>query len=73
MRLLLERGADANARQQLDYTALHGAASRGDIEMGKLLLSHGAVRDAKGSDGMTPADIARKYGKPEFAEWLESF
>jgi len=72
MRLLLERGADVNARQQLDYTALHGAASRGDIEMAKLLLAHGAVRDAKGSDGMTPAGIARKYGKPEFAEWLES-
>jgi hypothetical protein len=40
--------------------------------MGTLLLAHGAVRDAKGSDGMTPADIARKYGKPEFAEWIES-
>lgn len=72
MRMLLDRGADANARQQLDYTALHGAASRGDIEMAKLLLAHGAQRDAKASDGMTPADVARKYGKAEFAEWLES-
>lgn len=72
MRMLLERGADANARQQLDYTALHGAASRGDIEMAKLLLAHGAQRDAKASDGMTPADVARKYGKAEFVEWLES-
>lgn len=71
MRLLLERGADVNARQQLDYTALHGAASRGDIEMATLLLAHGAIRDAKGTDGMTPAGIARKYGKPAFAEWLE--
>jgi ankyrin repeat protein len=72
MRLLLERGADANARQQMDYTPLHGAASRGDIEMAKLLLEHGAQRDAKGTDGMTPADVARKYGKPEFVEWIES-
>ena len=72
MRMLLERGADANARQQMDYTALHAAASRGDIEMAKLLLAHGAQRDAKASDGMTPADVARKYGKAEFAEWLES-
>ena len=71
MRLLLERGADPNARQQLDYTPLHGAASRGDIEMAKLLLTHGANRDAKASDGMTPADVARKYGKGEFAEWIE--
>jgi len=71
MRALLERGADPNARQQLDYTPLHGAASRGDVEMAKLLLAHGAVRDAKAGDGMTPADVARKYGKGEFAEWIE--
>ena len=72
MRMLLARGADPNAKQQLDYTALHGAASRGDIEMAKLLLAHGAERNAKASDGMTPADVARKYGKAEFAEWIES-
>ena len=72
MALLLARGADANARQQGDYRPLHGAASRGDIEMAKLLLAHGAERDAKGADGLTAADVARKYGHPEFAEWIES-
>lgn len=71
MQLLLARGADVNAKQQLDYTALHGAASRGDIEMGKLLLAHGADRNAKATDGMTPADVARKYGKAEFAAWID--
>jgi uncharacterized protein len=70
MRLLLDRGADPNARQQRDYTALHGAASRGDIPMGELLLSHGADVNAKGSDGMTASDVAAKYGHPDFAEWL---
>ena len=70
--LLLERGADPNAKQQLDYTPLHGAASRGDIEIAKLLLSYGAQREAKATDGMTPADVARKYGRVEFAEWLDS-
>lgn len=68
--LLLARGADPNAKQQLDYTPLHGAASRGDIEMGKLLVAHGAARDARGTDGKTPADIAEKYGKGEFGEWV---
>lgn len=71
MQLLIERGADVNAKQQLDYTPLHGAASRGDVEMAKLLLAHGAIRDAKGSDGATPGDIARKYGHADFAEWIE--
>ncbi len=70
--LLLERGADPNAKQQMEYTPLHGAASRGDVEIAKLLLSHGAQRDAKAADGMTPADVARKYGKAEFAEWLDA-
>ena len=72
MQLLLERGVDPNARQQLDYTALHGAASRGDVEMAKLLLAHGAARDARATDGMTPSDVARKYGKVEFAAWLDA-
>jgi uncharacterized protein len=72
MQVLLERGADPNARQQLDYTPLHGAASRGDVDMAKLLLAHGADRNAKASDGMTVGDVARKYGKGEFTEWFES-
>lgn len=70
MEVLLARGADVHAKQQMEYTALHGAASRGDVEMAKLLLAHGADRDARASDGMRPADVARKYGHPEFAEWI---
>lgn len=70
MRLLLERGADPNAKQQMDYTPLHGAASRGDVEMARLLLAHGADRNAKAADGMTPAEVAAKYGHPQFAEWM---
>jgi ankyrin repeat protein len=71
MRLLLERGADVNAKQQLDYTPLHGAASRGDIEMARLLLAHGADRNAKGADGKTIVDVAREHGQPDFVAWFE--
>ena len=63
---------DPNARQQMDYAPLHGAASRGDMETAKLLLAHGADRAARGSDGMTVAGIARKYGHADFASWIES-
>ena len=72
MRLLLERGADPNARQLMDYTPLHGAGSRGDVEMAKLLLAHGADRHAKSSDGKTVADAAREHSQPAFAEWIEA-
>ena len=71
LRLLLERGADANAKQQMEYTPLHGAASRGDVEMAELLLAHGANPNARAGDGMTPADVARKYGQEAFATFLE--
>lgn len=70
MRLLLERGADANAKQQSDFTPLHGAASRGDIEMAQLLIEHGADRGARTADGMTPDEVAVKYNQSAFAEWF---
>jgi ankyrin repeat protein len=72
MRLLLERQADPNARQQMDYTPLHDAAGRGDRELAELLLANGAQPLARTADGMQPADVARKNGHSEFAEWLAS-
>ncbi len=70
MKLLLERGADPNARQQMDYTPLHSAASHGDVEMAELLLAHGADPDARTSDGMSITAVAIKYGHPEFEQWM---
>jgi uncharacterized protein len=72
MRLLLEKGADPDARQVSDYTPLHGAASRGDVEMAKLLLAHGAQRDPRGSDGKSVADVAREHSQRAFADWIEA-
>jgi ankyrin repeat protein len=72
MRLLLERGADPNARQQADFTPLHGAASRGDRDMAELLLAHGADPKARSADGKTPADVAREHGHATVAEFLAS-
>ena len=71
MRILLDRGADPDARQQMGYTPLHTAASRGDIEMAKLLLSYGGTRDTRGEDGLSVGDVARQRGKNEFAAWWE--
>ncbi|HEX9160426.1 MAG TPA: ankyrin repeat domain-containing protein [Thermoanaerobaculia bacterium] len=72
MKLLLERGANANAKQESDYTPLHEAAGRGNTEMAQLLLAHGADLHAKASDGSTPADTAVKRGQPAFAEWIRT-
>lgn len=70
MKLLLERGADANARQQMGFTAFHSAASRGDVAMAKLLIAHGADPHARTDDGKNAVEIAETYGQPAFAQWF---
>lgn len=70
MRLLLERGADPNARQQMGFTPFHSAASRGDVEMAKLLMEFRADPHARTDDGKNAIDIAEKYGQPAFAKWF---
>ena len=72
LRLLLDRGADPNAKQQQDYTPLHTAAARGDRVMAELLLAHGADPEVRGTDERGVADVADKYGKAEFATWFRS-
>lgn len=70
MQLLLERGADPNARQQLGYTALHTAAQLGDEAMLDLLLLHGADPHIAGDDGKTPGDLAAAHGHAEIVKRL---
>ena len=69
-RLLIEHGADVNARQQGGVTALHGTAAHGQIELAKLLLSHGADVNAKMDDGSTALDLAVKNNQTEMADLL---
>jgi hypothetical protein len=55
-KLLIEKGANVNARSNDGATALHGAAFFCHTEIVKLLLSKGAVVDAKNIRGETPHD-----------------
>ena len=69
-RLLLEHGADVNARQEGGGTPLHSAAFHGDRALADLLLEHGADPDARSDDGKTPADVAAEKGHDELAALL---
>jgi ankyrin repeat protein len=56
-RLLLDHGADANARDAAGFAPLHAAAQAGNDELYELLVAHGADQEAEAADGRTPADL----------------
>lgn len=68
--LLEETSADLCARQESGAMALHIAAASGDAAMVRLLVDHGAERDATDNDGRTADDIARSLGHAEIADYL---
>jgi uncharacterized protein len=70
VRLLIEHGADVNARQQDGFTPLHEAALTGQIELVKLLLDNGAVVNLESDSGKTALTFAIEAGKTEIAELL---
>jgi len=75
--LVEELGADVNARDHNGYTPLHHAASRGDNELIKYLVSKGADVRAVARSGQTTVDMAngpvqRVQPFPETIALLES-
>jgi uncharacterized protein len=71
-RLLLERGADANAvaRNPMRVTPLHSAAAARQIEIAELLVDHGADVNAAQERGFTPLHAAAQNGDIGLARLL---
>ena len=72
LRRLLEAGADPNQRGVNEWTPLHRAGARGDLEAIRILMAHGAdptLRTVIDND-LTPADEADALGQPEAARLI---
>ncbi|MDO8717567.1 MAG: ankyrin repeat domain-containing protein [Polaromonas sp.] len=64
---LIKRGADVN---KTGWTALHYAASSGQLAIISLLIEHSAYIDAESPNGTTPLMMAAMYGSPEAVKLL---
>jgi uncharacterized protein len=71
VRALIKQGEDVNASQGDGMTALHWAASRGDLGEARMLIVAGARVDAATRNGnYTPLHMAARSGKPALVKAL---
>ncbi len=71
--ILLDKGADINAKGFDEWTALHFAASKGHASTCQLLLERGADREALNGIGRTPLRMATGSAKRVIEQYRESF
>ncbi|KAM6464977.1 ankyrin repeat domain-containing protein 63 [Liasis olivaceus] len=69
-RLLLERRAAVNLRDDAGRSALSLACERGYLEVIKLLVQYGADPDAVDARGWSPLMYASSQGRTAVVEWL---
>ena len=73
VRLLVEAGADVNAVNEADFTALHGATFRGLNEVIEYLVAAGADIDARDFRGRTAYRMAEGAKQSfQFQSWPET-
>ena len=60
MKMIADAGADINAANEQQNTALHLAAQRGSDKIVQYLINRGAKLDLKNKQGKTPAEVAPK-------------
>jgi ankyrin repeat protein len=68
--LLLLEGAYINARAKHGFTALHYAAKKGDAEMTKFLVNHGARTDLQTEGRQTAWALAVRLRQKDIAAFL---
>ncbi|KAM5437205.1 hypothetical protein McanMca71_001186 [Microsporum canis] len=71
-RLLLEKGANVNAKTIIGWTSFHMAAAQGVRRMFDMVFTaEGLELNPETSDGLTPLDFALNHGRVEIAELMK--
>jgi cytohesin len=68
VRLLMEAGADVNAKGDLSTSPLYCAVSGQHVQVAELLLQYGADPDAENELGYTPRTLAKQEGDKAMIE-----
>jgi ankyrin repeat protein len=68
--LLIELGADVEARDKDGQTPLHVASQAGPLDIARMLIEHGAEVSAQDKIGQTPLHLASQAGRLEIARML---
>jgi ankyrin repeat protein len=72
VKLLLDHGAPANARQHGGWTPLHAVAQNGDLDSAQALISGGADLKARADNNQSALDLALTKGQQAMVEFLEA-
>ena len=71
-KILLDAGADANARQSGGWTPLHSVAQNGNVEFARVLAEAGADVSARADNQQRPLDLALTNGQQAMVDFLEA-
>ncbi len=68
--LLIEKGADVNAKNKYDYTPLHWAAKHGHTASAEILIKAGAKLDIVNANQGLAFDLAIRHGQDDFIRFF---
>jgi ankyrin repeat protein len=69
-RVLIDHGANVNARERYHYAPIHFSSENGHLGIAKLLLERGADVNALNCHGQTPYQTSVVWGHREVADLL---